>query len=67
MKPYDELDPRLQTWIQSICDEDQYGLRPQTLYNNIALSTGDEKTLASLFEVPLGLIRKIKETDDENH
>lgn len=67
MKPYEHLDDTLKAKLQMICDEDPYGLRPETLYSNIAYSVGDPQTLANLFEVPLPLVHEIKEANDENH
>lgn len=66
MKPYDQIDDTLKAKLQMICDEDPYGLRPQSLYNNIAYSVGDPVSLANLFEVPLSLIEAIKEINHED-
>jgi hypothetical protein len=66
MKPYNQIDDTLKAKLQMICDEDLYGLRPQSLYNNIAYSVGDPESLANLFEVPLSLIKAIKEINHED-
>ena len=63
MKDYKNLSTNLKQWLQEISDEDNYGLDPSTLYKNIQNSTGDEKQLSQIFEVPIGLVRAIK---DEN-
>lgn len=64
MIEYTDLDSNIKNWLEQIVSEDPYGLNPETLYNNIYNSTGDEKQLASIFNVPVGLIRSIKELKD---
>ena len=54
-------DERVKEWLEEIVIEDEYGLKPESLYNNILNSTGDEKKLSEIFSVPVGLIRAIKE------
>jgi hypothetical protein len=61
MKDYENADERVKEWLEEIVAEDEYGLKAETLYNNILHSTGDEKSLAELFAVPVGLIRAIRE------
>jgi hypothetical protein len=61
MKDYENADERVKEWLEEIVAEDEYGLKSETLYNNILHSTGDEKSLAELFAVPVGLIRAIRE------
>jgi len=41
--------------------EDPYGLKPETLYNNIKNSIGTSEYLATIFGVPVDLVVKIKE------
>lgn len=60
MKDYENADERVKEWLEEIVSEDEYGLNPESLYNNILNSTGDEKSLAEIFAVPVGLIRAIK-------
>ena len=60
MKPYEEVDENIKEWLEEIVQEDEYGLKAESLYKNIYNSTGDEKSLAQLFEVPVGLVRAIK-------
>ena len=62
MKDYNELNSNIKNWIEEIIQEDEHGLRAETLYRNIQNSTGDEKQLAQLFEVPIGLVRAIKDS-----
>lgn len=61
MKDYENADERVKEWLEEIVEEDEYGLKPESLYNNILNSTGEEKTLSEIFAVPVGLIRAIKE------
>ena len=61
MKKFEELDQSLQNQIIDICNNDPYGLNPRFLYMNIYNSTGHTQTLSRVFEVPEGLIIKIKE------
>lgn len=60
MKDYENADKRVKEWLEEIVAENEYGLKPETLYNNILNSTGDEKSLSEIFAVPVGLIRAIK-------
>jgi len=41
--------------------EDPYGLKSETLYNNIKNSVGTPESLAKVFGVPVDLVVKIKE------
>jgi hypothetical protein len=41
--------------------EDPYGLKPETLYENIKNSIGTPESLAEIFGVPIDLVVKIKE------
>ena len=61
MIDYDDLNTNIKNWLEEIVQEDEHGLRAGTLYKNIYNSTGDEKQLSQLFEVPVGLIRAIKD------
>ena len=63
MKNYENADKRVKEWLEDIVSEDEYGLKPESLYNNILNSTGDEKSLSDIFAVPVGLIRAIKKED----
>lgn len=60
IKTFETIDEHIRLWIQEIVSEDKLGLSPKTLFNNIYNSDGDERQLAQLFEVPVGLIRAIK-------
>ena len=61
MIDYKDLNTNIKNWLEEIVSDDPYGLNPETLYKNIYSSTGDDKTLAEIFEVPVGLVRAIKE------
>ena len=56
---YKDVNKNIQEWLEDIVAEDEYGLQAESLYNNILNSSGDEKSLAELFAVPVGLIRAI--------
>ena len=60
IKSYESRDESLKKWIEEIVSSDPYGLSPKTLYDNIYYSTGDDRQLSQIFEVPVGLIRAIK-------
>ena len=64
MKNYNDLNSNLKQWIEEIASEDKFGLNPSTLYRNIYNSTGKYKQLADIFEVPIGLIKAIKEENE---
>ena len=65
MIEYDKLDKNLKEWLEDIASEDEYGLSPKTLYSNILHSTGEAKTLASIFVVPIGLVLAIKDNQNQ--
>jgi len=56
---YEDINENIREWLESIVAEDEYGLQAESLYNNILNSSGDEKSLASIYAVPVGLIRAI--------
>jgi len=41
--------------------EDPYGLKPETIYENIKNSAGTYENIANIFGVPVDLVVKIKE------
>ena len=61
MKEYEYINKSIKDWIENIVSEDNYRLQPCSLYKNIYNSTGDEKQLSQIFEVPIGLVRAIKD------
>lgn len=61
MKKYENIDQELKDKLIDICSKDPYSLAPQTLYRNILNSTGNYETLASIFAVPLDIIKEIKD------
>lgn len=60
MKSYEDADEHLKEWLEDIVAEDEYGLKPESLYNNILHSSGTDEKLSELFAVPVGLVRAIK-------
>ena len=64
MIEYKDLNTNIKNWLEEIVQEDEHELRAETLYKNIYNSTGDEKQLSSIYDVPVGLIRVIKELKD---
>jgi hypothetical protein len=63
MRAYEELEDDIKRQLEKIADNDPYGLSPKTLYKNILCSSGDDETLSKLFEVPLSLVKRIKQTE----
>ena len=61
MIDYETLNTNIKNWLEEIAQEDEHGLRAATLYKNIYNSTGDEKQLASIYDVSVGLIRAIQD------
>ena len=62
MKKYEDINSNIKNWLDEIVVEDKYGLDPKTLYYNIYNSLGEDKTLAEIFAVPIGLIKAVKGT-----
>ncbi|MDP3266170.1 MAG: hypothetical protein Q8M39_05010 [Sulfuricurvum sp.] len=63
MKDYEDLEDEVKQELEAISDNDPYGLSPKTLFKNILCSTGDDETLSKIFEVPLSLVKRIKERE----
>jgi len=63
MKDYEELEDEVKQELEAIADNDPYGLSPKTLYKNILCSTGNDETLSKIFEVPLSLMKRIKQRE----
>jgi hypothetical protein len=63
MKAYENLEDEVKQELEAISDNDPYGLSPKTLYKNILHSTGDDETLSKIFEVPLSLVKRIKQRE----
>lgn len=57
---YNEINNEIKDELTLICEEDQYGLNPETLYKNISNSTGTNEKLAELYDVSISLVKKIK-------
>ena len=60
---FENIDKRLQIKLIEITSKDPYPLqlKPKTLYRNILHSTGSYETLARIFDVPIEVIKQIKE------
>lgn len=58
---YENIDNQIKDELMVICKTDEFGLNPESLYQNICRSVGDVNKLAELFEVDVELIKKIKE------
>lgn len=61
MKEFHEMPMSIQTMIEGYAINDPYGLKPSTLYRNIANSTGPAEQVAKIFEVSLSLVEMIRE------
>ena len=62
MIDYENLNTNIKNWLEEIVQEDEHGLRAETLYRNIYNSSGDERQLAQIFDVPVGLVKAIKDS-----
>ena len=62
MKNYEDLEKELKEQLEDIASEDEYGLKPETLYRNICNSTGSDESLAEIFAVPVGVVRAVKKS-----
>jgi len=65
MLRFQELDKTLQDKLNAICNDDPYNLNTESLYINIANSTGSIQMLARIFELPEELIKEIKEINEK--
>lgn len=63
---FEDLPQLLQEEIKEIVLSDVYGLRAETLYNNIRFSTGSDEKLAEIFEVSVSLVMQIKKYNKED-
>lgn len=63
MKSYNEVSPSIQIMLEEYCRQDPHGLRPSTLYSNIAgtLETNSVAVAAVLFDVSVSLVWMIKD------
>jgi hypothetical protein len=69
MKQYENVSPSIQILIENYCQEDEYGLQPKTLYNNIAnsLQSGRVDKVAEIFDVSLSLCEMIQEENQNDN
>lgn len=65
MKDFKDLSPSVQVLLEGYAQEDQYGLSPVTLYNNIVNSSGSSEDLAKIFNVSLSLIESIRSINEQ--
>jgi hypothetical protein len=63
MKQYNEMSRSIQLMLEDYCRQDAYGLRPSSLYSNIAgtLLTNSVPVTAALFDVSVSLVWLIKD------
>jgi len=61
MKEFKDRNENLKNKIIELVKDDPYGLNPETLYNNIYNSTGKDESLAEIFNVPLEVLKEIRE------
>ena len=59
--PYDDLPEDLKQQIQKEIDYINDNQTPENLYNNIVWSSGTTGSLAKIFELPFGLVMKIRD------
>lgn len=61
---FENTDKRLQIKLIEICSKDPYPLKlkPKTLYKNILASTGSYEVLGRIFDVPIEVVKEIKES-----
>jgi len=63
MQLYRDASPSIQIMLEEYCRQDPHGLRPSTLYSNIAgtLETNSVTVTAVLFDVSVSLVWMIKD------
>lgn len=61
----EETKEELLKELEVYTSTDSFGLKPETLYKNIAGSTGSVKQLVKFFDVSEELILKILENEDK--
>lgn len=64
-KTKEEIKEELLKELEVFTATDGFGLKPETLYKNIAGSTGSVKQLVKFFDVDEELILKILENEDK--
>ena len=61
IKSYETIEEHIRLWIiEEIDSGNNPGLTPRSLFNYIYNSEGDDRQLAQILEVPVGLVRAIK-------
>lgn len=61
---FEDLPNEVKIELLQICKQDDYNLSPKTLYRNILHSTGNNETLAKIFDVPVWVVKEIKKHKD---
>ena len=59
---YKDIDQAIKEELEIIVQEDKHGLSAESLYANISNSSGPIEMLAEIFEVPISLVVRIKDT-----
>lgn len=59
---FENISNELKIKLIEITSRDPYSLKPMTLYKNILASTGSYETLARIFDVPVEIVKEIKES-----
>lgn len=62
--PYNDLPEDLKEQIQKEIDYINDNQNPENLYNSIVQSSGTTGSLAKIFELPFGLVMKIRDLND---
>jgi hypothetical protein len=67
MKPYNQLSQGIQVMLEGYVASDPYGLKPSTLYKNIAgsLHSSSPEQVAKIFEVSETLCEMIQKANDK--
>ncbi len=59
---FENISNELKIKLIEITSKDPYSLKPMTLYRNILNSTWSYETLAQIFDVPIEIVKDIKES-----
>ena len=58
---FEDIPEEIKVSLQDEINKTGDSLSPEELYRNVALSSGTTGSLAKIFELPFGLVLKIKE------
>lgn len=56
------MNEELKKKLEELIKDDPYGLRAETLYRNIMSSTGTDEKLSEIFNVPVEIVKEIKDS-----